>query len=138
MAFSNLAVPVASDAAIQGRFLHKNGLDVASAVATGGVLSSVSEIAVQVGLFVLALRFAPDTLDFGHIDAAKLEAIIAGGILLVGVSAAVVFSVQRLRQLVVAPVRRALGTVGQAMKSPARVALLIGGNIVAQLLTSTS
>src|SRR5205085_11025326 len=50
MAFSNLALPVASDAAIQVRFLHKNGLDIPSAIATGGVLSSVTEIAVQVAL----------------------------------------------------------------------------------------
>ena len=49
MSFSNLAVPVAADTAIQVRFLQKQGLDLPSAVATGGVLSSVSEIIVQVG-----------------------------------------------------------------------------------------
>jgi glycosyltransferase 2 family protein len=138
MAFSNLAVPVAADSAIQIRFLQKNGLDIPSAIATGGVLSSLTEIAVQLGMFVLALRLTPDTLNFGHIDAAKLEAIIAGGILLIGVTAAVVFSAQRLRLLVVAPVQRALRTVWHAIKSPGRLALLIGGNVIAQLLSAVS
>jgi uncharacterized membrane protein YbhN (UPF0104 family) len=138
MAFSNLAVPVAADSAIQVRFLQKNGLDIPSAIATGGVLSSVTEIAVQLAMFLLALRLAPDSLDFGHINSAKVEAIVAGAIVLVGVAAAAVLSVQRLRRLVVAPVQRALRTVGQAIKSPSRLALLLGGNVLAQLLASVS
>ena len=138
MAFSNLAVPVAADSAIQIRFLRRNGLDIPSAIATGGVLSSLTEIAVQVGMFLLALRLAPDTLNFGHIDAAKLEWITAGGILFVAAIAAVVFSVQRLRMMIVTPVNRALRTVWHAIKSPGRLALLVGGNIVAQLLTTVS
>src|ERR1700730_6336520 len=37
MSFSNLAVPVAADSALQVRFLQKNGLDLASGVAGRGV-----------------------------------------------------------------------------------------------------
>ncbi len=39
MSFSNLAVPIAADTAIQIRFLQKFGLDLSSAVATGGIFS---------------------------------------------------------------------------------------------------
>jgi len=138
MAFSNLAVPVAADSAIQVRFLQRNGLDLPSAIATGGVLSSLTEIAVQLGMFLLALRLTPDTLNFGHIDATKLEWIAAGGILFAATIAAAVFSVQRLRMMVVPPVHRALRTVWHAIRSPRRLALLIGGNVVAQLLTTVS
>jgi uncharacterized membrane protein YbhN (UPF0104 family) len=138
MAFSNLAMPVAADSAIQVRFLQKNGLDIPSAIATGGILSSLTEIGVQLGMFLLALRLAPDRFNVGHIDAAKLETIIAAAILVVGVTAAAVFSAQRLRLLVVAPARRALRTVWHAVKSPGRLALLIGGNVVAQALSAVS
>ena len=58
MSFSNLAVPVAADAAMQVRFLQRHGLDLTSAVATGGVLSTVSELAVQIGLLPRAVARA--------------------------------------------------------------------------------
>jgi undecaprenyl-diphosphatase len=138
MAFSHLAVPVASDAAIQVRFLQRNGIDIPSAIATGGVLSAVTEIGVQIILFVFAVRLSPDNLDFGHIDTGKIVVVIGAVVFVIAVAGAVLFSVQRLRQLVLRPVRRAVGAVWQAMKSPSRVALLFGGNVVAQLITATS
>lgn len=138
MAFSNLAVPVAADSAIQVRFLQRNGLDVASAIATGGVLSTVTEIAVQVGLFIVALRLAPDTLDFGRIDATKLEVLVACVFVVLAIAAAVILGVRRVRLLVLPPVRRALRSIWHAVRSPARLALLVGGNIAAQLLTAAS
>jgi uncharacterized membrane protein YbhN (UPF0104 family) len=138
MAFSHLAVPVASDAAIQVRFLQKNGVDIPSAIATGGVLSAVTEIGVQIGVFLFALWLSPDSLNFGHIDTGNLAVAIAVVVFVIAAVAAVLLGVQRLRQLVLAPVRHGLGTVWQAMKSPARVALLFGGNVVAQLIAATS
>ena len=138
MAFSHLALPVASDAAIQVRFLQRNGVDIPSAIATGGVLSAVTEIGVQMVLFVVALRLSPDSLDFGHVDTGQLEIAIASVVFVIAIASALLFSVQRLRLLVAGPVRRAARTVWQAMKSPSRVALLFGGNVVAQLVTATS
>jgi len=138
MAFSHLAVPVASDTAIQVRFLQRNGVDIPAAIATGGVLSAVTEIGVQIGVFVFAVWRSPDNLDFGHVDTGNLAVAIAVTVFVIAVVAAVVFGVQRVRQLVLAPVRHALRTVWQAMRSPARVALLFLGNVVAQLITSTS
>jgi len=138
MAFSHLAVPVASDAAIQVRFLQRNGVDIPAAIATGGVLSAVTEIGVQIGVFVFAVWRSPDNLDFGHIDTGNLAVAIGVTVFVIAVVVAVVLSVQRVRQLVLAPVRHALRTVWEAMRSPARVALLFFGNVVAQLITSAS
>jgi uncharacterized membrane protein YbhN (UPF0104 family) len=138
MAFSNLAVPVAADVAIQIRFLQKNGLDLASATATGGVLSSITEIAVQIALFVVALRLSPDTIHFGRIDTGEAVVVILVAVFLAGVVTAVVVRVRRLRQIVIPPVARAARTVWQAIRSPARLALLIGGNVVAQLIYAAS
>jgi uncharacterized membrane protein YbhN (UPF0104 family)/tRNA A-37 threonylcarbamoyl transferase component Bud32 len=138
MSFSNLAVPVAADTALQVRFLQRNGLDLSSAVAAGGILSSVSEIIVQVGLLFLSLWLAPDSIDFGRIDTNQIVVVVLIAVLVVGVGAAVVFGVRRIRHAVLPPIRRALTTVWSAVKAPSRLALLIGGNVVAQCLYAAS
>jgi undecaprenyl-diphosphatase len=138
MSFSNLAVPVAADTALQVRFLQKNGLDLGSAVAAGGILSSVSEIIVQVGLLFLAIWLAPDSIDFGRIDTDQIVVLVLIGVLVLGVAMAVIFGVRRIRNRVLPPIQRALATVWAAVKTPSRVALLIGGNIVAQCIYAAS
>jgi glycosyltransferase 2 family protein len=138
MSFSNLAVPVAADAAMQIRFLQRQGLDLTSAVATGGVLSSVSEIVVQVGLLFLAIWLAPDEIDFGNIDTDQILVIALIAVFLIGVAIAVVFSVRRIRRAVVPAVVRAAQTVWGAVKTPGKLALLIGGNVAAQCFYAAS
>ena len=138
MSFSNLAVPVAADTALQVRFLQKNGLDLPSTVAAGGILSSVSEIIVQVGLLFLAIWLAPDSIDFGRIDTNQIVVVVLIAVLLVGVATAVIFGVRRIRHAVLPPIQRAMVTVWSAVKTPSRLALLIGGNIVAQCLYAAS
>jgi len=138
MSFSNLAVPVAADTALQVRFLQKNGLDLPSAVAAGGILSSVSEIIVQVGLLFLAIWLAPDSVDFGRIDTNQIVVVVLIAVLLIGVATAVIFGVRRIRHAVLPPIQRAMATVWSAVKTPSRLALLIGGNVVAQCLYAAS
>ena len=101
MSFSNLAVPVAADTAIQIRFLQKFGLDLPSAVATGGIFSTVSEFFVQATLFFIALWLSPDSINFGKIDTNQIVVVVLIVIFLIGVGAAVVFSVRRVRHAVV-------------------------------------
>jgi undecaprenyl-diphosphatase len=138
MSFSNLAVPVAADSAMQVRFLQKQGMDLPSAVATGGVLSTVSEIAVQVVLLVVALWLAPDTIDFGRIDTTQIVVVVLGAVLLLGIASAVVFGIRRVRHRVLPPVRNAAATVWNAVRTPSRLALLVVGNVVAQSLYAFS
>jgi glycosyltransferase 2 family protein len=138
MSFSNLAVPVAADTALQVRFLQRNGLDLSSAVAAGGILSSLSEIIVQVGLLFLAIWLAPDSIDFGRIDTDQIVVVVLIVVLLIGIAAAVMFGVRRIRRTVLPPIRRATLTVWAAVKTPSRLALLIGGNVVAQCLYAGS
>jgi uncharacterized membrane protein YbhN (UPF0104 family) len=138
MSFSNLAVPVAADSAVQVRFLQKQGLDLPSAVATGGVLSSVSEIIVQIGLFFVALWLAPDEIDLGRIDTDRLVVIALIAVFAVLVLVALVFGIRRLRGAVIPPVVRATRTVWDAVRTPSRITLLVVGNIVAQCLSALS
>lgn len=132
MSFSNLAIPVAADAAMQVRFLQKQGLDLPSSVATGGILSTVSEIVIQIGLFFLAIWLAPDKIDFGNINTDELVTVALIAVFVVGVIAAVLFSIRRIRRAVVPAVARAARTMWDAIKTPGRLALLIAGNVTAQ------
>jgi hypothetical protein len=116
MSFSNLAVPVAADTAIQIRFLQKFGLDLPSAVATGGIFSTISELVVQVGLFFLALWLSPDSINFGRIDTNQIVVVVLIAILLIGIGAAVTFSIRRIRRAVVPRIIQAASTVWDAMK----------------------
>jgi uncharacterized membrane protein YbhN (UPF0104 family) len=138
MSFSNLAVPVAADTAMQVRFLQKQGLDLPSAIATGGVLSTVSEIAVQVALLFVAIWLAPDSIDFGRIDTTQIVVVVLLAVLVVGVASAVMFGVRRIRHRILPPVVQAARTVWAAVRTPSRLALLIVGNVVAQCLYALS
>ncbi len=138
LSFSNLAVPVAADTAMQVRYLQRNGLDLPSAVATGGILSTVSEIAVTAGLFVVALWLSPDSIEFGHIDTNQILVIALIAAFVIAVVMTIVFSVRRLRKSVLPPMIRAARSIWGAIKSPSRLALLIVGNVVAQMLYACS
>lgn len=138
MSFSNLAVPVAADTAMQVRFLQKQGLDLPSAIATGGVLSTVSEIAVQVVLLFVAIWLSPDSIDLGRIDTTQIVVVVLLLILALGVASAVAFGVRRIRHRVLPPVAQAARTVWAAVRTPSRLALLVVGNVIAQCLYAFS
>jgi undecaprenyl-diphosphatase len=138
MGFTNLTVPVAADAAIQVRFLHKNGLDIPSAAATGGVLSSVTEIAAQAALFVVAVQLAPDSLEFGHIDTPTIALMFVALIVAAVAVAAVVLNVERAHRAVVPHVVRAARSVWHAITSPTRLALLLFGNVTTEFIAAAA
>lgn len=138
MSFSNLAVPVAADSALQVRFLQRNGLDLSSAVATGGILSTVSEFIVIAGLFVVSLWLSPDSIEFGRIDTTQMLVVGLIALFVVIVGFTLVVSIRRLRRSVVPPVVRAARSIWGAIKSPGRLALLVFGNVVAQMLYACS
>lgn len=93
---------------------------------------------MQLVLFLVAIRLSPDTIDLGDIQTGKIAAVLLLVAFLVGVGAAIVFSVRRIRQAVVEHLLRAARTVWEAIRSPARLALLLGGNVVTQLLAAFS
>ena len=90
MSFGNLAIPAIGGIAIQIRFLQKRGLDLASAVAAGGLLSTVAGVVVQVLLFLVALVLAPNTIDIGPIDYGSAAEVLLVGLVVVLVASAVV------------------------------------------------
>jgi uncharacterized membrane protein YbhN (UPF0104 family)/tRNA A-37 threonylcarbamoyl transferase component Bud32 len=134
MSFSNLAVPAVGGMAAQIRFLQKQGLDLASAVASGGLLATVGNIVASVLLFVAAVWLSPKAFSLSNIPTDNVASILLiGGVILV-IAVALVLGVPKLRNLVVPPVKSAMSTIWEALRSPRRVAELMIGNMVNALM----
>ena len=67
MSFSNLAVPAVGGMASQVRFLQKQGVDLASAVAAGVVLSTAANLSTYLVLFAIAVVLSPMSIHTGEI-----------------------------------------------------------------------
>jgi len=134
MSWTNLVVPLIGGGALQVRFLQCQGVEMASAVAAGGVASTAGTIITQVALFGLALWLSPDAIHLGSVSAT----VVAGGMLTViaglALSAIAVTTVPRIRNAVLAPVRRGLVTIMGTLGSWRRLTLLLGGNVAASVL----
>jgi undecaprenyl-diphosphatase len=136
MSFSNLAVPAVGGQGMQVRFLQKMGVDLPSAIAAGGVLSAAGSLVAALGLFVLALAVEPSQADFSLLPTTGLVELLVGVVIVVAVASAVVLAVPRFRGATLPPVRRAVITMRTALLSPRRFALLIGGYVLATLLST--
>ena len=136
MSFSNLAVPAIGGQGMQVRFLQKLGVDLPSAVAAGGVLSGFGALVAALGCFAVALVVEPARVDLSLIPTnglLLLLVIVAG--LLVAVSA-VIAAFPKLRARVLPPLSRAALTMSEALRSPGLLALLVGGNVVATVMST--
>ena len=136
MSFSNLAIPAIGGQGMQVRFLQKMGVDLSSAVAAGGILSTVGELIASVGLFALALAIEPTRVDLSLIPTNGLVTLVIGVVCVVALASGILAAVPKLRDIVVPPVARAASTMWKAMRSPQHLALLVGGNVLAILLST--
>ncbi len=134
MSFSNLAVPAIGGMAAQIRFLQKQGVDLASAVASGGLLINVGNIVAQVMLLGIALLLAPTKIRVEPIDTQKLLTLALAVVVVAVVAVGFILGIPKLRNYVVPPTKAAAATVWAAVRSPRRVALLLGGNAINALM----
>ena len=135
MSFSNLAIPGVGGLAMQVRYLQRQGVDLGSAVAAGGLLSTVGNLVVAIGLFALSIVIAPAHVDLALLPTSGLAELLVATIAAVSVVAAAIIGIPRLRRAVMPPVQRAATTILAALRSPRLVAMLLGGNVVAALLS---
>jgi undecaprenyl-diphosphatase len=138
MEYTNLAIPVAGDTAIQVRYLQKNGMELASAVATGGVLNTVVENACKLALFFLAVLLAPTAIHLGHINTGQVVVSFLAALSLVAIGVGIVLTFRRLRHAVVPRMVGAARAMWATVKTPTRLGLMVGGNVAAQLLYAGS
>jgi undecaprenyl-diphosphatase len=134
MSFSNLAVPAIGGMAAQIRFLQKQGVDLASAVASGGLLINVGNIVAQVMLLGVALLLAPARIHVDPIDTQKLVTLILVVVVIAVILIGLILGIPKLRNYVVPPTKAAAATLWEAVRSPRRVALLLGGNALNALM----
>ena len=134
MSFSNLAVPAIGGMAAQIRFLQKQGVDLASAVASGGVLINVGNIVAQSMLLVVAVLLSPAHFKTQKIDTSQLATLALIAILVIVVGGGLILGIPKFRKMVIPPTKNALITVWTAVRSPRRVAQLLGGNMINALM----
>jgi len=130
MSFSNLAVPAVGGMAAQIRFLQKQGIDLASAVASGGLLANVGNIFACTILLIVATILSPTSIVTGDISVDSFIPIIL--IIIFGslVLSAFIFGIPRFRQHVLPPIKNAITTMREALSSPRRLFYLFGGNML--------
>ena len=104
-AFSNLALPGVGSTAVQVRYLQRQGVQLASAVAGGAVLANIANVVVQGTLFLVALLATSQTLDTDKIDLDNVGWILTVVVLLAGVVVALIAGVQRIRRHVLPPTK---------------------------------
>jgi undecaprenyl-diphosphatase len=136
MSFSNLAVPAIGGQGMQVRFLQKLGVDLPSAVAAGGVLSGFGAVVAAFGCFAVALVVEPARVDLSLIPTNGLLLLLLAVAALVVVVSALLAALPSLRARVVPPLSRAMHTMADSLRSPGLVALLVGGNVVATVMST--
>jgi uncharacterized protein (TIRG00374 family) len=142
ISYINLAIPTAAARiAVNIRFFQRQGVPPTTAVATGA-LDGVSGFIVQALLLVSLLLFSGLSLDLdvGGASSAAVRLVLFLA-LACAVAAVVVLAIPRLRQLVGGAVRRTVtetGNVLRGLRSPRRVLMLFGGNLVAELLFASA
>jgi uncharacterized membrane protein YbhN (UPF0104 family) len=137
--FVALAMPsTAGRVAVNIRFFQRNGVGSTEAVTIGAV-DGFTGFLGQVLLLVTILLLGLGTLEFHLDESFSLDAdgrLLFWLLMAVVVVVAVVLLVPRLRHLVVATVRRVWGLVGPLVRSPRRVVVMIGANLMSELLFS--
>jgi uncharacterized membrane protein YbhN (UPF0104 family) len=136
VSFTNLAIPGIGGTGMQIRYLQKQGVDLSSAIAAGGLLATVGNLVVALGLFVLALAVAPAHVNFDLLPTTGLVEFTLAAVAVVGIAIAVVVGIPRLRRMVMPPMRRAATTLVAVLRSPYQLALLLSGNVLATLLSA--
>lgn len=128
MSFSNLAVPAIGGMAAQIRFLQRQGVDLAAAVASGGLLMNAGNIVANLALLVLAVALAPTDFHTKSIPASSIVSVVLLAVLVLAIACGLLFGVPRLRRAALPPVKSAMTTMWEAVRSPRRLLLLLGGN----------
>ena len=127
LSFANLAVPTVGGLASQVRYLQKQGVDLAGAVAAGGVVSGVANVVVTSSVCLLAILLSPAKITTEPIEPNQLLGLLLIAAVIIGAVCGIVFGVPRIRAHVLAPVRNAWAIVSSALRSPRQLGQLVFG-----------
>lgn len=142
VSYVNIAVPTsAARVAVNIRFFQRHGVPPGAALAAGA-LDGFGGFIVQGFLLAGLLVFTPASLDLRLGDAVDSgTAILVVVVVIAVVAVGIVAVIGRLRQFVLHWVRR-LGSEAvdavRGLRSPRRLALLVGGSLGSELLFATA
>jgi uncharacterized membrane protein YbhN (UPF0104 family)/tRNA A-37 threonylcarbamoyl transferase component Bud32 len=134
MSFANLAIPAVGGTTSQIRFLQKEGVDLASAVAAGGLLSNVANVVVSVAVLAVAIAASPDHFKTASIPVAGVVRVLLVLVVVSGLAVVAVRGIPRLRLLVMPPVKQAMATIGAALRSRRQLSYLVLGPVGTNVL----
>jgi uncharacterized membrane protein YbhN (UPF0104 family) len=134
MAFASLAVPAVGGTASQVRFLQRQGMELPTAVASGGFLFSLGGTVAQLLLLGVAISLAPKSYSPAHIDIGKIAPLALIALVAIVAVVGVMLGVPRIRKVVLPPTRTALAAVWSVLRSPRRLMLLLGSNVLYALI----
>jgi uncharacterized membrane protein YbhN (UPF0104 family) len=120
-------VPSVGGLAAQVRYLQTQGVDLAGAVAAGGVVSGVANVVVTSSVCVLALLLSPKKVDLGSVSTSGVLTVLGIVALVIGVVCAIVFGIPAIRNKVLKPVHDAWAVISSAMRSPRQIGQLVLG-----------
>ena len=127
LSFANLAVPTVGGLASQVRYLQKQGVDLAGAVAAGGVVSGVANVVVTSSVCVLAIFLSPKKVDTASISASTVLTVLLIAAAVIGVLSAILFGIPAIRTRILAPVHDAWAIIASALRSPRQISELVLG-----------
>jgi uncharacterized membrane protein YbhN (UPF0104 family) len=130
MTFASLAVPTVGATASQVRFLQRQGMELPAAVASGGFLVGFGNVVAQLLLLGVAITLAPKNYTPAHIDIGKFATVALIALVALIAVVGVILGVPRIRKVVVPPTRSALSEVWSVLRSPRRLTLLIGSDLL--------
>jgi uncharacterized membrane protein YbhN (UPF0104 family) len=140
IAYVNMAVPSAAGRmALVIRFYQRVGSTAVTAIGAG-TLDSLANFIVQVVLIALTLAFSLGSLDLTLADAAsalpsELWNLVWILLLVFAACAVIVLAVPRFRRKVIPSGRELRNALG-VLRTPRNAALLLGGNLLVQVLYS--
>ena len=118
ISFISLAVPSDAGAiAMNVRYMQKMGVPTPAALAQGPMLVVVSK-AFDVVLLFLSFRYVGPSLDLDDVDAGPVLKLVAWVVIGVVIGGIVMFSVPKLRNKVLPPIKEAVRSVKDAMTDP--------------------
>lgn len=127
LTFANLAVPTVGGLASQVRYLQKQGVDLAGAVAAGGVVSGVANVVVTSAVCLLAVLLSPSHISTQPIEPSHLLGLLLIAAVLIGVMCGILFGIPAIRSRVLKPIRDAWAIISSAMRSPRQLSQLVLG-----------
>jgi undecaprenyl-diphosphatase len=131
---SNLAPAGVGGMALNARYLQKSGVDAPVAASSVG-LNTMAGFAVHIGLMVVFFVWAGKSA-LGSISLPSWS-VVAIGVAVVAVCAAAAFAIPATREVlvtkVVPVVGRALSGLAAVIRSPGKIALLLGGSAAVTL-----